>query len=677
MLRIGVDVGGTFTDIVIYDEETGKVTFHKVLTNPRDISSTIVNGLKKLRIELSGIASIIHATTIGTNMFFGQQYVTPPKACLVTTKGFRDIIEIGRQNRPQLYNLFFSKPRPLIPRKYRYEVTERIDSNGNVITPIKRDEIYKLSKIINNEGFRVIIVAFINSHINGVHERIARDVLKQLCPKTEVIISSEVCPIDGEYERMTTTVVNGLLKPILSQYLDSLINKLRKERFSGNLLIMQSDGGVASIDYAITLPVGFIESGPAAGVVAVSRYTKILGDDLAISFDMGGTTAKAALVVNGNPLITDEYEVGGTIHYGRLIRGSGYPIKYPFIDLVEVSAGGGTIGWIDKGGALRVGPMSAGSYPGPACYGLGGKEPTITDANLTLGRLGMYLAGKTIRLDKDKAREAISKLADNLGVSVIEAAYNMIRIANNIMSRAIRIVTIERGYDPSKSVLYAFGGAGPLHACEIALELGIKRVKIPVHPGVFSAIGLLLSDYKVEIIGSVLREIDELTKEYIEDRFAEMEKKVFRVYGEKAKISFIKLLELRFKGQMERIQVSWSGSLEDCREQFKTQYLLKYGYIIDDPIEVAALRLQAYIEASKISIKRQKIVKYEPKPREYREVFINEDWYDVPIYRREELKSGAHIYGPAIIEEYDSTCLIPENFTATIDQYGNIVMEVY
>lgn len=675
--RVGVDVGGTFTDIVIYDDSNKSFSFNKVLTNVEDIPETIVNGLKDLITDFNLIDFIVYATTIGTNLLFEQERLYRPKVALLTTKGFKDVIEIGRQNRPNIYDPLFTKPKPLIRRKDRYEVDERIDSTGRVIRKLSKKDIYTISRLIMDK-YDIIAISFLNSHLNPINERKCKEILKRICPNIKVVISSDINPDEGEYERTTTTVLNAILIGVLSRHLSDLVDRLRQVGYKDEIYIMQSNGGIATVEYAVKYPAAFIESGPAAGVIAAAYYSKILGDQQVVSFDMGGTTAKASAIISGEPLITYEYEVGGEIHHGRLVKGSGYPVRLPFIDIVEVGAGGGTIAWIDKGGALRVGPKSMGSNPGPASYGLGGDRLTITDANLILGRIGKYLANGRIILDKNLAILAANKISATLGIDAIEVSSGVINIANTIMAKALRIVTVERGLNPSETVLYAFGGAGPLHAAELADIIGIKRVIIPPNPGLFSAVGLIISDFKFEYRCSLLKTSDLVDDENLSSIFNDLlskaERDADKLHGNSYYV--LRKLEMRYKGQSNRIPIFWRGSLKKAVEDFHKIHAARYGFMsLEDPVEIASIKLIFVVVKSKIEFKRKRVIKDVPKSSAEREVYYNDNYFKVNIYERRGLKPGMEIEGPAVIEEYSSTTFVPHHYKAIIDEFENIVLE--
>ncbi|AEF96043.1 hydantoinase/oxoprolinase family protein [Methanotorris igneus] len=674
--RVGIDIGGTFTDLVYFDEDSKEFHITKVPTTPKSPAIGAINAIKEAKINFNEIDILVHATTLGTNMFLGQEHLLPPKIALITTKGFRDVIEIGRQRRPKLYDLFFEKPKPLIKRRDRYEVEERIGANGEIITPLNEEELCKIAKEIKNKGYEVVVISFLHSYKNPIHEKKAKEIIRKLYPDVDVITSHEIDPEYKEYERTSTTVVNAYLKPLMSKYLKNLITSLRNEGFNGKFYIMQSNGGVSNIKYATERPAAFIESGPAAGAIAVAYYSKILGDEKVIGFDMGGTTAKASTIINHAPLITNEYEVGGEVHAGRLVKGSGYPVRFPFIDLAEVSAGGGTIAWIDEGNALRVGPISAGADPGPVCYGKGNDKPTITDANLILGRLGDKLSGGALTLRKDLAEKAISKLSEKIGESIEDVALGIIRLANTIMAKALRIVTVERGYDPRDFVMYVFGGAGPLHGVELAEEMEIKSILIPPSCGVFSALGLLLSDCRVDKVKSILKDADEVDEEEVENIFVELIEEGIKEVDGFEEIKIIKQIDVRYKGQSYDITIPWTGNLEEVINNFHKKHEAIYKFSsLDENVEFVNARVTIVGLLTKPEIKYNEIKEYVPKPKCYRKVYFSNGWEETPIYNRDKLRPGATFEGPAIVEEYDSTIVIPPNYHAIVDGYGSIRIE--
>ncbi len=674
MWRAGIDIGGTFTDIVFLNEKSGELKVLKVLTTPKNPSEAVFSGLNSSGTRIEEISMLVHATTLGTNMFLGQEGLEPPKVALVTTKGFRDVIEIGRQRRPELYNLFFEKPPPLVKRRDRYEVEERIDAWGNIITPLDEEQAEKLADELCRKDYDVVAISFLHSYINPSHEEKMSSILKEKCPKLDIVLSSKINPEHKEYERTSTTIVNAFLRKLLSRYLEELEQNLLENGFKGELMIMQSNGGVSKSKYAVERPAAFIESGPAAGAIAVAYYSRLTGDDKVIGFDMGGTTAKASTIIEGEPAITTEYEVGGKVHAGRLVKGSGYPVRFPFIDLAEVSAGGGTIAWVDEGGALRVGPISAGADPGPACYGRGGKKATITDANFLLGRLGKKLAGGSLILKEDLARNAVQELSDSLGLEMEETALGILKLANTIMAKALRIVTVERGHDPRDFTMYVFGGAGPLHGADLAKELEAKEVLIPVHPGVFSAFGLLLTDYKVDEIGSIMRLADELDSTEIEDLVRKLRDKASEELKGLRDVLVHPSLDMRYKGQAYELNVPWKGSIDLAIRDFHAIHGRMYGFSSpDEPVEVVNVRVSLVGSLRKPAVPKMEFVKHVPEAEGKRAVYFEDTgWIDALVYDRYKLRPGATVKGPAVVEEYDSTTLVPPEYSLVVDEYGNL-----
>ncbi|MCG2873567.1 MAG: hydantoinase/oxoprolinase family protein [Acidilobus sp.] len=649
-----VDVGGTFTDVV-YLDESGRLRLSKVPTTPREPERGVIDGLKAVSPEAP--FEVLHATTIATNSLLGQVGLELPRTALVTTRGFRDVIEIGRQNRPQLYNLFFSRPRQLVPRELRYEVSERTLADGTVERPVDEGELERVAEDMVRRGVVSAAISFLNSYRNPSNELRAKEVLSRRL--RYVTASSEVAPEPREYERTSTAVVNAVLRPIVSRYLEGLWGSLSGLGAS-SLSVMSSAGGLVDVEEASLRPVQLIESGPAAGAIAAAALSRELGVNMAIGFDMGGTTAKASSIVNGDVEVTTEYEVGGEVHHGRVVRGSGYPVKFPFVDLAEVSAGGGTIIWRDEAGALRVGPLSAGADPGPASYGMGGDRATLTDANLALGRLPTELAGGLIRLRPELALKALSRLGDPEAV-----ASQAVELANLEMARAIRLVTVERGLDPSEFSIIAFGGAGPQHAAELAEEVGSRRVIVPPEPGLFSALGLLMADLKYEARRPFPGDL--------EGAFAELEGDLMKRLGRVD--YFIRLLDVRYQGQGWELTIRAPQDLSpgSVREAFERAHREAYGFTLNRPVEVVAARVFAVIRRARVSLGEAK-EGGEARPIAYRRAYISGSWDEVPVYRREELPKGFRVEGPAIVEEYSSTIVVPRGWRGEVGPMRTFVM---
>lgn len=644
---ISVDVGGTFTDVV--GVESGKLIVYKGPTTPRAPEIGVMEGVKKVGVP----QTVVHATTIATNALLGQVNLELPKITLITTKGFRDVIEIGRQNRPELYNPFFQKPTPLVPRNLRYEVSERVGPEGEVIEELKEKDVNEALDRAKTEGVTSIAISFLHSYLNPSNERRAKELAERQFKY--VSVSYEVSPAPREYERTSTTVVNAALMPVVKSYLDSLFNALKSQGTS-SLFVMSSSGGLIDVEEAGRRPVQIIESGPAAGVVGVSALSRLMGESNAISFDMGGTTAKAGTVVNYQVETTQEYEVGGRTHYGRLVKGSGYPVRFPFVDLAEVSAGGGTIIWIDESGGLRVGPLSAGADPGPMCYDKGGDKPTLTDASLFLGRIGDTLSGG-MKLRKDLAERGLRALGDP-----VEVSSKAIALATLEMARAIRLVTVERGYDPSSFTMFAFGGAGPQFAVELAEEMGVKKVVLTPHPGLFSALGMLMADMKFEASIAYPRDI--------KAGFLEIEDEMRKAFPN---ATFQRFADVRYEGQGWELTIPVNDP-EKVEEEFKQKHFSTYGFLLDRRIEVVTIRSFAVMQGVSLSL---------PSPRRegnpsvrWRDVFLDGQWVKTKILRREEIPLGYVVEGPAIVEEYSSTTLIKEGWSAEVHETGSLVIKV-
>ncbi len=648
MITVSIDIGGTFTDIIIIDEVG--INYYKVPTTPKNPEEGVLNGLKKYLGDKK-IDEFLHATTIATNSLLGQYGLELPKTSLLTTKGFEDVIEIGRQNRPELYNLNFHRPKILVPKNLRYGVHERADVYGNIIKNINNDELRKIKDSLLKNNVKSIAISFLHSYKNPENEINVKKYLSKYFDN--ISISYDISPEPREYERTSTTVVNSILSPVTSNYILNLKNAL-KNFGDPDIKIMSNAGGLIFSDESIQKPVNIIESGPAAGVIATGEFSKILGINNVISFDMGGTTSKAGTVINGNIEITSEYEVGGSSHHGRLVKGSGYPVRFPFIDLSEVSSGGGTIIWNDEAGSLNIGPMSAGSDPGPVAYNRGGKMPTLTDSNLILGIINDKMSGSDFKLRKDLSLKAISKLGDPY-----EVAESAIKLANLEMARAIRLVTVERGLDPEEFTLFGFGGAGPQHAMRVADELNIKNVIIPPEPGVFSALGLIYSDMKYEARKSY--------PEDIERDFRELENKL------KNKLKspeFIRYADCRYRGQGSELTIIVSNpDKNEIINSFIDTHYRTFGFTMDREVEILTIR--AFAVENRI---KPDIFQKQHGNSEYykRNVYIEGSWVNMDVYNRNNLRENYEIAGPAIIEEEGSSTFIPEHWKVYKGKYNEI-----
>ena len=698
--RIGVDIGGTFTDGTLVDSSTGEVTTSKVLTTPVDPASGFISAVNKLlgvnnEVDPDEIEHVVHATTVATNAIIEGKTA---KTAFVTTEGFRDMLEIARQIRPSLYDLQFEKPKPLVPRQLCFEIPERLDAKGNVVTPLDEKALAQIVDQIAETGVTAIAVCLLHSYRNPDHEQKVGEAIKAKIPDVKLSLSSEIVPEFREYLRASTTVINSAVAPIVSTYLASIIEKLHSANINSELLVMQSNGGVYPAESASESPVFMVESGPAAGAVAAASIGSELGYPNVISFDMGGTTAKASLIRDGQPNITKDYSVGGAAQSGAGAFGgaSGYPIRTPVVDLVEIGAGGGSIAWVDSGGALRVGPQSSGADPGPVCYGLGGKEPTITDANLILGRLDPnYFAGGEMTLDAVAANNAISEYcAEPLGLSIEAAAHGIVEIANTAMVNALRLVSVQRGHDPRDFILMGFGGAGPAHVVRLAEQAGIPQVLIPAEPGTTSALGLLVTDVRMESSATLIERSDQIELSKISSEFKRLENSGRIAHSSAASASgepiFERSIEMRYWGQSFELSVpvpdrkiidaDWMSELI---ESFHESHNTAYGFRADDePVELVNLRLTTIGKIARPQLRKLDIISPDAKVaiKGKRPVYFGTDSSEggvihTTVYDRPKLPAGSVFNGPAIVEEPDCTTVIQPSWSVTVDDFGNLLIE--
>jgi N-methylhydantoinase A len=685
MYRVSIDVGGTFTDLVAMDEETGDIFNIKVPSEPKSPEGGVLEALRRFLKERdpSSVGMLGHATTIATNALFGQIDLVLPRTALVTTAGFRDVVEIGRQRRAEVYNLFFQRPPMLVGRRDRHVVRERVDHRGKVLTPLNQEDLQKAVDKINGNGIESVAIGFLNSYANPTHEEQAYKILSEALPDIPVTVSSRVSSGYREYERFSTAVVNAALIPIIRTYISQLAADLKSLGVASPLYVMQSNGGMAASEVVSEKPATIVESGPASGVIASAWLGGLLGRDKVISFDMGGTTAKVGAVRGMVPEVVQEYEVAGKVHMGRLLKGSGYPVSFPFIDLAECSAGGGTIAWADKAGALNVGPVSAGADPGPACYGRGGCNLTITDANLLLGRLNpRSLLGGEMEIRPELAGNAAKRLGDKLGLEPEETAASVVRIADSIMSQILRIVSVERGYDPRLFILVAFGGAGPMHACSLAEELEIDEIVIPPSPGMFSALGLLTSDLFHDLSRALITRVEMADARGVESLFEEMEAEGREIlFSEEIRPEEMRLrrqMDLRYYGQSYEITVDYpEGALKDrihrAVKSFHRRHWEIYGYSDEgEPVELVNLRLRAVGMIRKPELKEVSLGSGRPSPEVVRSVYFEglDKWVKTLIFHRGDLGSGSVFKGPAIVEQYDSTTVVPPGWDAKVGRLG-------
>jgi N-methylhydantoinase A len=688
--RLAIDIGGTFTDATLIDEETGAVSIAKVLSTPADPSLGFMAATERILAESDVAAAdvhfVVHATTVATNAIIEGNIA---RGGFVTTEGFRDLLEIQRQTRPTLYDTRFEKTPPLVPRDRAFGVRERLGPGGEVLTPLDEPSVRGVAAALRDAGVESVAVCLLHSYVDPAHERRVGEILADELPGIPISLSSDVAPEFREYLRASTTVINAAIRPVVARYLENIERRLADAGVAAELLVMQSSGGVFGAGAAAQKPVFMVESGPAAGVIASANLGSVLGTDDVISFDMGGTTAKVGLIQGGTPSVTKDYSVGS--HASAGVGGlslSGYPVRTPVIDLVEIGAGGGSIAWVDSGGMLRVGPRSAGADPGPVCYRQGGIEPTVTDANVVLGRLNpAYFLGGEIALDVEGARRAIAeRCAEPLGLDVVEAANGIVEIANAAMVNALHLISVQRGYDPRDFVLVGFGGAGPVHANAIQRDCEVPTLVVPPAPGIFSATGLLGTDLKRDSSLTLLRPLEDLDVDEIERAFAALEEtgavELAREGLPRERIAFVRQVDMRYVGQSFELTVPLEGAFDAgqsgaLRERFHAEHDRVYGFSASsEPVELVSLRLTTVGRIEKPPLRTLERSADTPSPKEQRRVFFAEagGFVECPIHDRYGLGAGASFAGPAVIEELDSTVVVHPGFGVEIDDLGNLVI---
>ena len=683
--RLGFDIGGTFTDIVIYSIKKREIFLHKCLTTPKDPSVGALQGiselLEKLNISLSDVSHAIHGTTLITNAIIEKKGC---KLGYLTTLGFRDSLEMGTEQRYDIHDLFLTFPKPLAPRSWRKEINERISRDGKIIKKIQPKEILKNVKKLVEEGVEAISICFLHSYKNPKHEIIARDIIKKNFPNIYVSISNEVHPQIKEYERACTTTANAYVQPLISEYIFKLTKSLKKMGFSGNFHMIQSSGGLAAPETCIDLPIRFLESGPAGGAQNTAFIGKHINKPDIISFDMGGTTAKTCLIQNGQPEISTFLEVG-RIH--RFKKGSGFPVYSPVIDLIEIGAGGGSIAKVNNLGLLKIGPESAGAYPGPACYNLGGVEPTVTDALLLLGYLdpNFFLGGK-MKLNKKASEIAIAKIAKKIGLSLLDTAWGIYELVCENMAGSIRIHIVEKNNDPRSYAIAAMGGAGPLHAVRVAQKLGIKEIVIPPASGAASAFGFLTAPTSFEMSQSLPMDLNNLKVNSIKNLLKKLEnqsKEKLKKAGTDNKNIFVEIYaDMRFSGQMHEISVKISNKellskqlVNILKSEFEKKYISLYTHLYKNAsIEILNWRVVCVGDTPKLLLETKKLKEKNNPLKNYRKVYFNETgkYLNVPVLDRHKLNKNYKFNGPAIIEEEESTTILPPNVSMMIDEKLNI-----
>ncbi|CAN5512814.1 hypothetical protein BH23CHL2_BH23CHL2_14840 [soil metagenome] len=686
-IELGIDIGGTFTDFIAVDPDEGDVRVWKTLTTPDDPTAGVLQGLqamfKSYGLDTAEIGKLVHATTLITNSLIERKGA---RTALVTTAGFADLIEIGREVRYDLYDIFLKMPEPLVPADWRYEVAERIDHNGSIITPLDEDSLTETCRLLQDSGVESVAVCFLHSYANDEHERRAADLIAECLPGLSVSRSSEVAGEIREYERFSTTAANAYVQPLASRYLSGMNGKLKDSGVKAPLQIMLSNGGTTTVPEATRLPVRLVESGPAAGALIAAHYARMLDEPLVLAFDMGGTTAKLCAIENGQPTIGSGLEVA-RVH--RFKKGSGLPIRAPSVELIEIGAGGGSIARIDELGLLTVGPDSAGADPGPACYGLGGESPTVSDADLLLGYLnpGFFLGGE-MTLDPERAATAVrTSLADQLDMNVIDVAAGIHNVVNETMATAAGVYIAERGQDPRRFTLIATGGAGPVHAVEVARKLGIGKVIVPPAAGVASAGGLLVAPPRLDFARSLLVQLDDLDWSIVGNLYEEMEADARRTLEDMGipsdTITISRSVDARYVNQGHEITVPVDAAVDDTpgaramiEAAFDDVYRRVFGRTVAGvPIECVTWRTTVRGDDSTLP---ESLDASTPSGEPYamRPVHFGAagGMRDIPVYQRAALQIGRMHPGPAVIEEAQSTTIVGPDDRFEVDRHGNIVI---
>jgi N-methylhydantoinase A len=682
--RIGVDIGGTFTDVALMDAASGRIGVAKVLTTPADLTQGVLTALEtamhQYGVSAADVDLFAHATTVVTNAILEEKGC---RAALITTRGFRDVLELRRSSRPDLYDLFQEAPALLIPRRRRYEISERIGADGERVLPLAEEEIPALIAALEAERVEAIAVSLLFSFLNPEHEARLGSCLRAAFPQIPVYLSSEVLPEIREFERTSTTAVCAYVGPILASYLKRL-QQATQALGLPPLYVMGSNGGVFEAAEGIAMPAIAVESGPAAGVVAAALAARQTQKLNLLSFDMGGTTAKASLIREGDYETTPEYEVGGKASGARAMNGTGHPIRVPVIDLAEVSAGGGSIAWVDRAGALRVGPKSAGAEPGPSCYGRGGTEPTVTDCNLLLGYLarGSLLAGD-LAIDYRAAERAVAdKLAKPLGIDVATAAAAVIDVVNNAMAEALKIVSVQRGHDPREFALFAFGGAGPMHAAALAEELGMRQVICPPIPGAFSALGLVGSDLKRDYVRTVYTTTAQAAPAALESAFQRLEEEgaamLDRARVEPARRRFVRSVDARYERQSYELAVPAptpldAAGLASIAEGFHTRHRRSYGHDNrSEAVQLVSLRVAAIGAIPPLHLRQTPAAAGADPAKGRRGLWFGGRRREAAVLDRARIGAGLSLVGPCVIEALDSTILVPPGWRGHNDEDGFI-----
>lgn len=680
-MRVASDIGGTFTDLTYLDEETGEVGTMKAPTTPANYAEGVVETLRRAQLSAADTTFFVHGSTVIINALTERKGV---KTGLLTTKGFRDVLEIGRANRPDIYNMYYTKPVPFVPRYLRLEARERMNYKGQELAPLNEEDVRRAVQKFKEEGVQAIAVCFLHAYANPGHEIECGEIINEIAPEIPLTLSHQITQEWREYERTSTAVLNSYVHPIAEHYLDNLEKDLSGMGMrSETLHVMQSNGGSATFDSGKRGPVNLVESGPVAGVIGAAYIGRLVDEPNVISFDVGGTTAKTSLVDKGRPRITTEYKIERTREF------AGYPILAPTVDIVEIGAGGGSIAWIDQAGALRVGPVSAGADPGPACYGWGGDEPTVTDANVLAGRINPdYFLGGQIPLDMEQATKAMQPIAAAFELDVEQAAMGVIRIADANMINALKLVSVRRGHDPRDFILVAFGGGGAMHAGALMRELRVKKVVVPTDPAVFSAWGMLTADLRRDYIRTSITRTDEVAPEALNAIYEEMEQQALGDLAkqgvERQDMVVQRFADMRYLGQEHTVKVSLPEGgitaevLPDINERFHALHEQTYTFRLDTPVELVNYHVTALGRVKQPEIRRltsNGTLQGAHKGR--RRVNFDElGFHEADIYERERLPVGVSLSGPAVVEEPAAVTVVFPDQRLTRDEYGLLHMEM-
>ncbi len=671
-VRVAVDVGGTFTDIFVMDEAGGRIDVHKVPSTPADPGLAIVEGLRGIDVPFSEIKLFSHGTTVGTNALITRSF---PRAALITTRGFRDVLEIRDSTRTELWDAYWDMPPPYIPRRDRFEIDERLASDGAELEPVDAAQVADIARILKRRGISTVAVCLINSYVDGAHERQVRDILAREMPGADITISVDILPEMFEFPRTSTTVANAVLGPVVGSYMRRLRDRLAEGGYAGNVLVLHSGGGVMTAETASSHSARLAASGLAGGAVAMAHVARQCGLKHALGLDIGGTSSDISIMYDDQIRITQDWSVE-----------PGYPIRFPSIELVTVGAGGGSVAWIDDGGSLRNGPESVGADPGPACYRQGGERATNTDANVVLGRLGTRLIGGRMLLDRQAAADAVmDHVGKPMGLGLEQAAAAVLRVANANIADAIRVLSVQKGYDPRAFALVAFGGAGPLHAVAVAREVGIPKVVIPPHPGITSAMGCALVDVRHDVTRTLLAGADAAGFAELGRLFAEAELQLSDLLQAEqiapADRSFERFVTMRYVGQWRSLSVPCpeGEALDGLLAAFHRQHQREFAYAQEDrPVEFFGIRVAGIGTLVKPALPDLPRGDGAPVTTEFRSVWFDEagGFVETPIHQRTAFRAGQAFQGPAIVEQLDSTVVIPPATRVRVEPNGSLVLEL-